>query len=181
MWREGKDSLVPVLHDPIQNLTLYHLVNGPELSIALQTWMPKERNLTVDQEDRELRFKQRGAITGNILGALAFLGGIALLLLTFRLAYDMFTVNPSVLFGMNSKAPLDLGKAATILMGVGVRIALLIVMGIMGGQITNRGIQMYVDSRQTPRSVIVRERDPEPSKRSERRESEEERKAREVG
>ena len=101
-----------------------------------------------------MRSRKAGSIAGTLLGILVFLAGVALLALVFKLAIDMFGVEPSKLFGLDQKpgpggkpAPLDLSKTVTLLMAVLVRVLLLLVMALVGGVIANRGIKMFADSR----------------------------------
>lgn len=112
----------------------------------------------------EVGFLQRGSIAGIVLGIIVFLGGIALLALTFDLAIEMFRTDPSTLFGLQGK-PLDVNKAVTTLMGVVIRILLLLVMAIVGGVVANRGIHLYADSRASTKAVLLKS---EPERRKER-------------
>lgn len=84
---------------------------------------------------------------GSVLGLLTFLGGVALLLATFRLAYGMFLTPPSEALGVHPGHTLDLNTAGTNLTGIVLRIILLLVMGVMGSVIANRGILLYTHSR----------------------------------
>ena len=84
---------------------------------------------------------------GTLVSLLVFLGGIALLLFTFRTAYEMFTVPPTRVLGMEKGQPVDLGSAGSSLVGSLLRVLLLIVMALVGSLIANRGIQLYTDSR----------------------------------
>ena len=120
-------------------------------------------------ETPEVHYNQRGTIAGILLGILVFLGGIALLALTFKLAIDMFTTDPARLFDLQGKT-LDLSKAVATLMGVVVKVLLLLVMAIVGGLIANRGIHLYADSRHS-KAVVIQER----SSRRDRRDRDEER------
>jgi hypothetical protein len=88
-----------------------------------------------------------GSGLGGVLGILVFLGGVALLLFTFKLAYDMFFVPPDEALGMANAKTLDLNRAGTNLVGVLVRILLLIVMGVVGSLIANRGVSLFAGSR----------------------------------
>ena len=120
-------------------------------------------------QNPEVHYNQRGTIAGILLGILVFLGGIALLALTFKLAIDMFTTDPARLFDLQGKT-LDLSKAVATLMGVVVKVLLLLVMAIVGGLIANRGIHLYADSRHS-KAVVIQER----SSRRDRRDRDEER------
>lgn len=82
------------------------------------------------------------------IGVITFLVGVGLLLLTFKLAYDMFTVPPSqIITSVGKDQTVDLGKSGDNLANVIVRVLLLIVMGLMGSLIANRGISLFTGSR----------------------------------
>lgn len=89
----------------------------------------------------------RRDLTGSLLGILVFLGGIALLLLTFKMAYEMFTTPPADTLRLQPGKPIDLGSAGTNFVGSLIRIVLLVTMALVGSLIANRGIQLYADSR----------------------------------
>jgi hypothetical protein len=76
-----------------------------------------------------------------------FLGGIVLLLWTFKLAFDMFSVSPAEAIQVSNKAPVELGKTAESFVRVVERILLLLVMSAVGSVIANRGIKLYAESR----------------------------------
>lgn len=90
--------------------------------------------------------RDRGSIGGSLLGILVFLGGVALLLFTFKLAYDMFVVPPQDALGIKPKQPLDLGQAGSSFVGLIVKVLLLAVMGLMGSLIANRGVTLFTGS-----------------------------------
>ena len=89
----------------------------------------------------------RRDILGSLVGLLVFLGGIALLLFTFHLAYEMFTVPPPVALDLRPNKPVDLESAGSHVIGAFFRVLLLVVMALVGSLIANRGIQLYADSR----------------------------------
>jgi hypothetical protein len=161
-----QESIVPVLYDSVNGLTLYHVVSDGE-AVNFRDWMPynNKRISELDQEDQEVRYVQRGAITGSILGALAFIGGIALMALVFQLAYQMFHVPPTTWIQPDSKKPLDITQAAAGLGTVIIRILLLLVMAVIGGLIANRGVHLYADSRHSMKSVVIREKKKKKKKR----------------
>jgi hypothetical protein len=89
----------------------------------------------------------RRDFVGSSLGMLVFLGGIALLLVTFRLAYQLFSVPPSNAIGAQPKQVLDptlVGNNLTVLV---LRVLLLLIMGIVGSLVANKGILLYTHSR----------------------------------
>ncbi|MDX2066003.1 MAG: hypothetical protein SFX74_09700 [Fimbriimonadaceae bacterium] len=92
-------------------------------------------------------------VIAPILGILTFLGGIALLLLTFRLAYDLYQQPVGNVLGTQGENVIP-ANAANALAGVLIRIVLLFTMGAMGSWIANRGVNML-----TAQPVRRRERD----------------------
>jgi hypothetical protein len=94
--------------------------------------------------------KAPSGIAGGLFGILVFLGGVALLLLAFKLAYDMFSVDPVHNFRPKEGEALDLGQVVPSLISVVMKILLLLVMSIVGGMIANRGIRLYADGRSRP-------------------------------
>lgn len=82
------------------------------------------------------------------LGVITFLVGVVLLLLTFKLAYDLFSIPPShVITSAANGKDIDMGKSGDNLANVGIRVLLLVVMGLMGSLVANRGISMFTGSR----------------------------------
>src|SRR5438045_1765721 len=71
----------------------------------------KGRSWILDEVRILDRREQEGTITGSLLGILTFLGGIALLALTFKLAIDMFHQDPQQIFVQPGKT-LDISQAA---------------------------------------------------------------------
>lgn len=84
---------------------------------------------------------------GGLTGILVFVGGIALLLLTFKLAFDLFSVPPAQAVKVGPKDPVELGRTAESFVQVLQRILLLLVMSVVGSVIANRGIRLYGESR----------------------------------
>ncbi len=84
---------------------------------------------------------------GSLIGIVAFLGGVALLVLVFKLAYEMFNTPPAKTLGFEGAKKIDLNAGLTSLFGVMIRILLLLVMGIVGSWIANRGISLYTQAR----------------------------------
>lgn len=97
--------------------------------------------------------RTRGSVSGSLLGVLVFLGGVALILFTFKLAYDMFMVPPDTALGIKPKQPLDIGIAGQTFVGLLMKVILLTVMGLMGSLIANRGISLFAGSRIAERSA----------------------------
>jgi hypothetical protein len=138
---------------------------------AKESWTDIGKKTASDREEQEPRIEQRGAIAGSVLGVLTFLGGVALYCLTFKLAYTMFSTDPMILFGVTKNKPLDLNGALATGMWVLVRILLLMVMAIVSGSIVKHGIHLYADSR-SAKSIVIRERGPEPPHERSKREDE---------
>lgn len=92
------------------------------------------------------RRRSTGDWLGKLIGILTFLGGVALLLLTFRLAYEMFSVPPNQALQLENGKVLDVPLAAQSFGVLLLRVLLLIVMGLVGSLIANRGIKLYTDS-----------------------------------
>jgi hypothetical protein len=97
-------------------------------------------------------------VFGSILGILVFLGGVALLVLTFRLAFDMYGVPPERALGLREGEAIDLGMAGQTAAALVSRLLLLLVMAVVGSVIANRGIKLYTESRALPEP---RPKDPE--------------------
>lgn len=85
-------------------------------------------------------------LAGGLFGIVVFIIGVALLLLAFKFAKDMFERAPIQRF-QGKDGVLDLGAVVPELIGIVVQILLLLVMSIVGGMIANRGIRLYADSR----------------------------------
>lgn len=82
---------------------------------------------------------------GSLVGLLTFLGGVALLLLTFKLAYSLYTIPPEKALGLKGKT-VDLQVSGASLVEILVRTLLLVVMGLVSTLIANRGIALYAHS-----------------------------------
>lgn len=80
---------------------------------------------------------------GGWLGVLTFLGGVVLLLITFKMAYDLFSVPPDQVLKLKPGQEINVnntGEAAFVLV---FRMMMLLVMSIVGSVIANRGIKLY--------------------------------------
>jgi hypothetical protein len=84
---------------------------------------------------------------GTLFGLLVFCGGVALLVVTFRLAYNLFMVPPEVAIGIQKGNTLDLAKAGDSAAQLVLRIVLLLIMAFVGSMVANRGISLYSDAR----------------------------------
>jgi hypothetical protein len=92
------------------------------------------------------RIRTEKSGVGMTLGVVTFLVGVALLLLTFKLAYDLFSVPPVSQLSMTKEGSVDLGKSGGNIVNIVFRVILLIVMGLMGSLIANRGISLFTGS-----------------------------------
>lgn len=101
--------------------------------------------ILTEKERRRKRGRQRDWV-GSTIGLIVFLGGVALLVLVFRLAYDMFQTPPTVALEIQGGKALDLGKASNSVSAIVQKVILLIIMSIAGSLIANRGILMYARS-----------------------------------
>lgn len=82
------------------------------------------------------------------IGVVTFLVGVGLLLVTFKLAYDLFSLPPShVIASTTDGQAVDMSKSGDNLVTIAIRVLLLIVMGLMGSLIANRGISLFTSSR----------------------------------
>ncbi len=81
--------------------------------------------------------------SGQVIGIVTFLGGVALLLLTFRIAYDLFQMPAADVLGIKAEQTVDVNFAGRSAVELIFRIALLLLMCIVGSVIANRGIRMY--------------------------------------
>lgn len=98
-----------------------------------------------------ISIKARGSISGSLLGLIVFLAGVALLAFTFNLAYGMFMVPPQDALGVQKDQPLDLGRAGQSFVGVLIKVLMLVVMGLVGSMIANRGVTLFTGSRVDPK------------------------------
>jgi hypothetical protein len=98
-------------------------------------------------EETEHRSKASSDAVGSSLGILTFLGGLAILLVTFTLAYGMFGVSARETLG-DQKDVTEIGKTFGHVL---LRIGLLLVMSIVGSVIAGQGIRLYFAARSKDR------------------------------
>ena len=98
------------------------------------------------EKERSRKKRRERDWIGSTIGLLVFLGGVALLVLVFRLAYDMFQTPPTMALDIQGGKALDLGKASNSASAILVKVIVLIIMAIAGSLIANRGILMYARS-----------------------------------
>ena len=76
-----------------------------------------------------------------------FLGGICLLVLTFKIAWELFATPPQDALNLKKGEPIDVSKVGSTFIGLIMRVLLLLVMAIVGSLVANRGVQMYYSGR----------------------------------
>ncbi len=86
---------------------------------------------------------------GSSLGFLAFIGGVGLLGLTFDLAFEMFRTPAAKALGVSPGKTLQITEVGTSFAGIVIRILLLLVMGLVGSLVANRGILLIGHCRPT--------------------------------
>ncbi len=84
---------------------------------------------------------------GSILGFAVFLGGVALMVETFNLAYQMFHVPADHALGLTAGKNLQLNQVGSSVASILIRILLLLVMGFVGSLVANRGILLVSHCR----------------------------------
>jgi hypothetical protein len=86
---------------------------------------------------------------GPFFGVLFFIGGVVLLGITFRAAFDLFQKPPaSVMLGKDGKT-IDLNQAPSAVYELAFRSVMLLVMCVAGSMIASRGIKLYAASLHT--------------------------------
>lgn len=86
-------------------------------------------------------------VVGSILGILVFLGGIALLVFTFKTAWEMFSVPPHEALNLKPGQPINVNNVGPTLIGQVMRVILLLVMAVVGSLVANRGVHLYYSGR----------------------------------
>lgn len=86
--------------------------------------------------------QQRDPI-GLLVGIIVFLGGVGLLLLTFKQASELFLAPPSQALGLKEGAAIDMNSAGQSVVTLVFRVSMLLLMCIVGSVISNRGIRLY--------------------------------------
>jgi hypothetical protein len=80
--------------------------------------------------------------TGTVIGLLTFLGGIAVLTLVFKLAFDIVYAPPAEALGIKPGQAIDPNVHGVNLVWILIRFLLLLVMGAVGSWIANRGVNL---------------------------------------
>ncbi len=101
--------------------------------------------------------------TGSLVGLLVFLGGVALLGLTFKFAYEMFGVPHAQALGLVKGQAIDANVTGGGLLDIVIRLGVLLVMAIVGSMVANKGIGLYCGSLHPveKRTEAVRAAEPE--------------------
>ena len=89
--------------------------------------------------------KRRDA-TGSVLGLLVFLAGVGLLGLTFKFAYEVFSVPHAKALNLVKGQAIDPGATGGGLADVGIKLGVLLVMAFVGSMLANKGIGLYSES-----------------------------------
>ncbi len=87
--------------------------------------------------------KPRRDALSALFGLVVFLVGVGLIFFAFKLAYDMFTVPPTLAMDIKPGAPVALDKAANGLYQVVVKVVVLVIMAGIGSAAANKGIKLY--------------------------------------
>lgn len=108
-----------------------------------------------------------GSTAGRLLGILAFLAGVALIVLTFQQAYTMFSATPAEALNVKPDAPLNVNETVDKLIQNVLKVLLLLVMAGAGSLLANVGIRLFASPLHGPHQK------PEKKKRKEETPSEE--------
>ena len=80
---------------------------------------------------------------GTTVGLLTFLGGMVLVVVTFMLAREMFSLDPRTALNIKDDEVMDANRAIEAGMFILFRVILLVVMAGIGSIVANRGIKLY--------------------------------------
>lgn len=83
---------------------------------------------------------------GSLVGLGVFLGGIALMLFVFKQCYELFSIPVDHALGLEKGGKLDYNTAGTSFVQLLIRILVLILMAVIGGMVSERGIRLYARS-----------------------------------
>lgn len=97
-----------------------------------------------------------------------FLAGVGLLAVTFKLAYEMFSVPHAQALGLQPGKEINMNATGGAAADIVIRIVVLVVMAIVGSMVANRGIGLYSGSlhpvdRHPPGSNDPRPSEPRPA------------------
>ncbi|MDI9635169.1 hypothetical protein QPK87_31735 [Kamptonema cortianum] len=92
----------------------------------------------------DLAVTERRSIRGSsLVGLLAFLFGLAMIVIAFKLAWDLFSIPPEVRLDIKQGEPIDAGNASQTLLTLLVKVLMLVVMAGFGSMVANRGVRLY--------------------------------------
>lgn len=89
------------------------------------------------------------------MGLATFVLGIALLGMTFKFAFELFTMPVESSLGLEKGKPMDVSETGRLGMALLVRVVMLLLMCVIASLIANRGVKMYssrVDGLLEPKS-----------------------------
>lgn len=96
------------------------------------------------------RSEAKRGVAGEVVGLLTFLGGVAMLVGTFVIAWSLFQAPPEQALGIQPKRALDVDSVARTALGLAYRIVLLVLMSFLASLVANRGIKLYSTARSGP-------------------------------
>lgn len=91
--------------------------------------------------------RERRDYVSTLVGLAVFLGGVALILWAFQMAWQLFNVPPNQALEIGAEKEINLNRTLSAAAGLIVRILLLVVMAGFGSMIANRGIRLYAASQ----------------------------------
>ncbi|MBL8041115.1 MAG: hypothetical protein JNM04_07175 [Chthonomonas sp.] len=80
---------------------------------------------------------------GALTGIIVFLCGVALLVWTFQLAYQLFATPVEAALGVQGKEPINLETTPALAVRLIFRVVMLLLMCFIASLIANRGIKLY--------------------------------------
>lgn len=80
------------------------------------------------------------------MGLAVFLGGVTLLALTFKLAYDEFNQPQAHTLGLVKGQAIDAAQTGGSFARIVIQLGVLLVMAIVGSMVANKGIGLYSGS-----------------------------------
>ena len=101
-----------------------------------------------------------GSTPAFVLGILVFLVGVGLLAFVFKLAYETFVVPPADVLGVKQNQAFKLETAGQNFAKEIVKVLMLLVMGVIGSLIANRGVTLITGSRNP--HAVARDTHPAP-------------------
>ncbi len=81
--------------------------------------------------------------TGSLVGLAVFLAGVAILVVTFSIAYQQFGVPQAKALGLEKGKEIDFAVTGGSFANIVIRLGYLLVMAIIGSLLANKGIGLY--------------------------------------